>query len=76
MSYSEFFFRGFEKRSGLPSQDAMSLGGGRPRSLELESLDNLKPSPYKAGDDAIHAVDTRKNTVDAGAGLLDSIICP
>lgn len=66
------FIRGFEKRSGLPQpMDAMNLGKG-PRSLE--SLDNLRPSPYKAedhkaGEDAIRANGMpKKNAVDAGAG--------
>lgn len=64
--------RGFEKRSGLPlAMDAMklNLAGGRPRSLELESLDDLKPAPYKSGDDAIHAAGAKKNAVGAGAGM-------
>ena len=41
--------------------------------MEMESLDNLRPAPYKAGDDAILAAEAQKNTVDSSAGIVMSL---
>ena len=51
------------------SQGPMNLGGGKPRSLELEDLDRIKAEPLKAkSGDAVKAAKGVRNAVDSGAG--------
>ncbi len=79
MAWSEDFprcplHREFRKRLGhlapgsaLGQGGPLSLGGGRPRSLDLQQLrDGPRASPLRA--DAIQATNGVRNTAGAGSG--------